>query len=55
MIVGDNSIKTPEDDAIGRVSIAQDFAQHVLALDIKEGVVVGVLGPWGFEKTSFIT
>ena len=54
MIVGDNPIKTPEDDAIGRVSTAQNFVQHVLALDTTEGVVVGVLGPWGSGKTSFI-
>ncbi len=54
MIIGDNPIKTPEDDAIGRISTAQNFAQHVLALDSKAGVVVGVLGPWGSGKTSFI-
>ena len=54
MIVGDNPIKNPEDDAIGRISTAQNFAQHVLALNAKEGVVVGVLGPWGSGKTSFI-
>ena len=54
MIVGDNPIKNPEDDAIGRISTAQNFVQHVLALDTTEGVVVGVLGPWGSGKTSFI-
>ena len=54
MIVGDNPIEDPEDDAIGRISIAQNFVQHVRALDTTEGVVVGVLGPWGSGKTSFI-
>ena len=54
MIVGDNPIENPEDDAIGRISTAQNFAQYVLALDAKEGFVVGVLGPWGSGKTSFI-
>ena len=54
MIVGDNPIENPEEDAIGRISDAQNFAQHVLALNTKEGVVVGVLGPWGSGKTSFI-
>lgn len=54
MITGDNPIKNPEDDVIGRVAIAQKFAQHVLELDTTEGVVVGVIGPWGSGKTSFI-
>ena len=26
----------------------------MLALDVSEGVVVGVLGPWGSGKTSFV-
>ena len=38
MIVGDNPIKSPEDDAIGRISTAQNFAQHVLALDTRRGL-----------------
>ena len=54
MITGDNPIKNPEDDVIGRVAIAREFAQNVLELDTSEGVVVGVLGPWGSGKTSFI-
>ena len=54
MIVGDNPIENPEDDAIGRIYDAQNFVQHVLAFDAQEGVVVGVLGPWGSGKTSFI-
>ncbi|MYK41656.1 MAG: hypothetical protein F4049_15735 [Gemmatimonadetes bacterium] len=54
MIVGDNPIENPEEDAIGRISDAQNFVQHVLALDAKKGIVVGVLGPWGSGKTSFI-
>jgi hypothetical protein len=29
-------------------------ADHVLALDSTEGLVVGVLGPWGSGKTSFV-
>ena len=54
MITGDNPIKNAEDDVIGRVATAQKFAQHVLELNTAEGVVVGVLGPWGSGKTSFI-
>jgi len=53
-IAGDNPIRCQEDDALGRVSAAKAFAQQVLSLDDSEGVVVGVLGPWGSGKTSFI-
>ena len=54
MIISDNPIQKREDDVIGRVALSQKFAQHVLALDTSEGIVVGVLGPWGSGKTSFI-
>lgn len=50
----DNPIRRPEDDALGRVVSARHFARQVLELDATEGVVVGVLGPWGSGKTSFI-
>ncbi|HEX8696584.1 MAG TPA: P-loop NTPase fold protein, partial [Longimicrobium sp.] len=53
-VIGDNPIRRPEDDALGRTVVAQSFAQQVLALDAREGVVVGVLGSWGSGKTSFI-
>ena len=54
VIIGDNPIKIPKDDVLGRNANAQKFARHVLAFDSTEGVVVGVLGPWGSGKTSFI-
>lgn len=53
-ITGDNPIRRVEDDALGRANLARFFVQQVLALDATEGVVVGVLGPWGSGKTSFI-
>jgi len=53
-IAADNPITNPEDDALGRVKPARSFADPVLALDSTEGVVVGVLGPWGSGKTSFV-
>lgn len=53
-IAADNPITKPEDDALGRTKPAQSFAEQVLALDSTEGVVVGVLGPWGSGKTSFV-
>jgi predicted KAP-like P-loop ATPase len=53
-ISADNPIRRPEDDALGRTKVARRFAEQVLSLDATEGVVVGVLGPWGSGKTSFI-
>lgn len=53
-IVGDNPIESPEDDALGRAGVAASFAMQVLGLDAAKGLVVGVLGPWGSGKTSFV-
>jgi predicted KAP-like P-loop ATPase len=53
-ISADNPITKSEEDALGRVKPASSFARQVLALDSSEGVVVGVLGPWGSGKTSFV-
>ena len=53
-VIGDNPIRRFEDDALGRGAVARSFARQVLALDVTEGVVVGVLGPWGTGKTSFV-
>jgi predicted KAP-like P-loop ATPase len=53
-VTGDNPIRHPEDDTLGRALLARSFAQQVLALDSREGVAVGVLGAWGSGKTSFI-
>lgn len=51
---GDNPIQHAKDDALGRAAMASAFARQVLSLDATEGLVVGVLGPWGSGKTSFI-
>jgi predicted KAP-like P-loop ATPase len=53
-ISADNPITKLEEDALGRIKPASSFAKQVLALDPSEGVVVGVLGPWGAGKTSFV-
>jgi hypothetical protein len=53
-VTGDNPIRKPEDDALGRAKVAKSFAGQVLSLDASEGLVVGVLGAWGSGKTSFI-
>ena len=53
-IPGDNPIQEPVHDVLGRLDAAKSFAQQVLDLDVSEGVAVGVFGPWGAGKTSFI-
>ena len=53
-IPGDNPIQDPKDDVLGRNDVAESFVNHVLELDVSEGAVVGVFGPWGSGKTSFI-
>lgn len=53
-IRADNPIQDRDEDTLGRSSEARHFADHVLSLDSSDGLVVGVLGPWGSGKTSFI-
>jgi predicted KAP-like P-loop ATPase len=53
-IATDNPIRNADQDTLSRTAGAGHFAAQVLSLDATEGVVVGVLGPWGSGKTSFI-
>lgn len=53
-IPGDNPIRDPDADVLGRADEAKKFARRVLELDASEGAVVGVFGPWGSGKTSFL-
>ena len=53
-VPGDNPIRNSQQDVLGRADVAKSFVRHVMALDASEGAVVGVLGPWGSGKTSFI-
>ena len=52
-IMGDNPIREPSEDRLGRVPLAESFVRQILQADASEGLVVGVLGPWGSGKTSF--
>ncbi len=54
ILKGDNPIRTSEDDLLQRAETAEKFARQVCRLDATEGSVVGVFGPWGSGKTSFI-
>lgn len=42
------------EDALSRAPLAAAFGRRVLQLDCSEGLVVGVLGPWGSGKTTFV-
>lgn len=53
-IAADNPITSPDDDALNRAAMAHSFADQIQAIDAKNGLVVGVLGPWGSGKTSFV-
>ena len=51
---GDNPIRQPKDDLLDRKTGAETFARQVLNLDCSQGAAVGIFGPWGSGKTSFI-
>ena len=50
----DNPISSPEEDVLEWTSTAETFARRTLNFDATHGLVVGVFGPWGSGKTSFI-
>jgi len=54
MIKSDNPIQEASEDRLNREDPASRFVDHVLSLDDSEGLVVGVLGPWGTGKSSFL-
>ena len=51
---GDNPISDHGADVFNRAGDADAFVREVLALDRTEGATVGVFGPWGSGKTSFV-
>ena len=51
---GDNPIRDRRDDILERAAVADAFARQVLDLDASKGATVGVFGPWGSGKTSFV-
>lgn len=50
----DAPIKSSSEDVLARAEIAHEFAESIRELDSSQGLVVGVLGPWGHGKSSFI-
>jgi hypothetical protein len=53
-VPNDNPIRHASEDSLDRSGLAANFARQVMAFDASEGLVVGVLGPWGSGKTSFL-
>ena len=53
-ISADAPIQNPKDDVLNRARVAESFTEQLLSLDVSEGLVVGILGPWGSGKTSFV-
>jgi hypothetical protein len=51
---GDEPIEKVSDDALGRAGLAEAIAKLIHGFSASEGVVVGILGPWGSGKTSLI-
>ena len=50
----DNPIESSAEDRLGRANLAHDFARGIRSLNASKGAVVGVLGPWGNGKSSFV-
>jgi len=53
-VAGDNPLGDGGSDALQREPLAASFARRTLALDCSDGLVAGVLGPWGSGKTTFV-
>jgi hypothetical protein len=53
-IDGDSPITSSDGDLLGRASLATHFASSLRGLDVSDGVVVAVMGPWGSGKSSFV-
>ena len=53
-IATDHPIEHADHDTLQRSELAKSFARRVLSLSASKGLVVGVFGPWGSGKTSYI-
>ena len=51
---GDNPIEDHGKDVLERSGPADAFARQILELDASHGTTVGLFGPWGSGKTSFV-
>ena len=54
LLMSDNPITSVEEDTLGRLSSSDSLVNSILDYDTKNGLVVGLMGPWGIGKSSFI-
>lgn len=50
----DNPIHTPKEDLYDRAHVVEHCANIIASVNSKQAFVVGISGPWGSGKTSFI-
>jgi predicted KAP-like P-loop ATPase len=50
----DTPIFKAADDRLGRIGLARSIARQILLSPVKDGFVVGLLGPWGTGKSSIL-
>lgn len=54
VVPADNPITSKSSDRLGRANVAAILADEIRSLDASQGVVAGILGPWGSGKTSLV-
>lgn len=54
MNLSDNPIQTEDKDQLRRLPLATKIAELISGFDGKESFVIGIEGPWGSGKTSFV-
>jgi predicted KAP-like P-loop ATPase len=52
MLTNDTPITTPDDDHFGIDQFARTLVKAILAMQAPQGVVIGINGPWGSDKTA---
>ena len=50
----DKPINTEEQDLLGRSTFSKQLGKAIYEYNAKDGLVIGLFGKWGTEKTSII-
>lgn len=54
MYHSDKPIEKFEEDLLGRAPFAQQLAESILSIDLKDSFAIGIYGKWGTGKTSVL-